>query len=185
MYYILNHDFKYPTPARVLIPKEWDKYDLFAGKKIRIEKPVPPIQLTFEQKVIPSDSIPSGDIFLFFSARLIEFVNRNISTKLFQSFPVEIRFTPPQTKTPDYSVINLVNLKDVINRDASDLILSKYGNISLIRRLKIKEEKAEGCDLFRMEGFIGLVVCSQLFADKMAEGGFTGMKLVPVNKFIG
>ncbi len=185
MFYIWEHDFKYPAPDDVVIPKEWNEYDLFGGNRIRMKKLVPPMQLRFDREVILSDSIPSRHILLFFGERLVEFINRDISRELIQSFPIEIQFTASHTKMDNYFVINVVNLKDVIDRDASDLLLSKHGNINLIRRLQIREENANGCNLFRMEGSSSSLVCSQLFVDKLLEGRFSGMKFVPVNEFMG
>ena len=89
MYYEWTNNFRYQVPDEIIVPEEWDAYSLFLGEKIK-KKP-DRIKLLFQSEKQISDSIPNSELLLFFSKRMIEFMTKNYSNKLFQILPVEIK----------------------------------------------------------------------------------------------
>lgn len=183
MFYIWQNDFQYPAPSEVVIPDEWNEYDLFGGRRINRKAALPPMKLIYEKEVALSDSIPSRHIFLFFSERLVDFIRDNTSKNSIQAFPIEIAVKASRRKISNYYLVNVLKTKNVIDRKKSDLSVDPYGEINLIRRLQIIEEKADHCELFRMEGFSGLLLCSEELVGKIREKAFNGMKFISTEDF--
>lgn len=178
-YFEWNNDYKYPTPDNIAIPEAWRKSALFVGRKIN--KALPEIELFFQKKVTLSDSIPNSELLLVFNKKLVDFMIEVLSDKLIQTIPVKV-MTARKEDDRSYFLVNVLNTRDVIDKKKSDLDVNKYGEIDSINKLHIKEDFRGNNDIFRLEGYASLLICSNSFVSKIKDKGFTGMKFVPIGE---
>jgi len=183
MYYIWESDFQYPAPFEVVIPDEWKEYDLYGGQSILPEHPMMPIQLLFDKEVELSDSIPSRHVFLFLSKKLINFISVYIEKDLIQCFPIDIVFNSSKKIVDNYFFVNITKTRKALDENKSEFSKSKYGELDSIQRLCIKENELNGDHVFRLDEYITLLLCSQVFKDNINNNGFTGIKFIPITQF--
>lgn len=179
-YFQWLNDFNFPSADDIIIPDGWIEIELFAGKKI--EKKLPPLELIFNKDYPSSDSIPSKKVLLFFSARLVKFIEDNYPKGIIQTFPVEIKCKSEKSEEGKYFLVNILNSKDVIDNEKSKLKLDKYGDILNIEKLEIVDDDFDNNDFFRLSEFGGLLICSESFVHQLKDNGFTGMKFTPISK---
>ncbi|GJM34483.1 MAG: hypothetical protein DHS20C18_34840 [Saprospiraceae bacterium] len=180
MYYVWKGDFDYSAPDNFNKPEVWDEYSLTLGQEI--PKDLPSIQFFFEKDGPNSDVVPNIWIYLLFNGRLVEFLKNHYDSHLFQEFPVEIIITSQEKKVENYYLMNILNTRDVIDFEKSDLDIDD-GDIIGINHLEIIDEDFNNCDFFRLKGFSSLLICSQSFVDNFAENDFAGMRFIPLPEY--
>lgn len=178
-YFQWTNDFGFPSPDEIRIPDSFRKIDLFMGK--RLKKPLPMFDIVFEERHELADVIPSSQLVLLFSKRLVEFLAATYPKKLFQTVPLRLTMKG-KVSTGDYFLVNLVNTRDVIDKEKSKLVMGSYANIVAIRSLALDGVPFADDDIFRLDGFVSLLLCSASFVERMKEQDFPGMKFVPLAK---
>jgi hypothetical protein len=178
-YYQWTNDFDFPSPDDLFIPDPWKEFDLFGGEEIN--KKLPYIELIFKNQEQLSDSIPARKILLFFSKELVSFIKDNYRQVPIQAFPIKIKMNDVALPVGDYFLVNVLNVKDVIDKERSKLVMDE-GDIINIKHLEIIDEDFENNEFFRLEGFSSLLICSESFVQSLKENGFTGMKFTPISK---